>query len=57
MNEHFLVAYVSEDTRVIGLDHSTDADWKNVLAAQIALRDHLNWRIKNQDKCPYCEGD
>lgn len=51
--EHFLVAYVSQDTKVIGIDHPTEASWEDVLQAHIALRDRLNVRIAEQDKCPF----
>jgi len=51
--EHFLSAYVSEDTKVIGIEHHTDADWHAVLAAHVALRDRLDERIAEMDKCPH----
>ena len=50
--ERFLLAYVSADTRIIGVEHPTDAAWSEVYAAHVALRDRLNERINEQDKCP-----
>ena len=52
-DEHFLVAYVSKDTKVIGIEHPTGASFEDVLAAHIALRDRLNVRIEEQDNCPF----
>ena len=52
-DEHFLVAHVSKDTKVIGIDHPTGASFEDVLAAHIALRDRLNVRIEEQDNCPF----
>lgn len=51
--EEFLVARVSQDTRVIGIDHPTEATWDDVLAAHIALRDRLNVRLAEMGKCPF----
>lgn len=51
--ERFLLAYVSQDTKVIGIEHPTEAIWQDVLAAHIALRDRLNLRIAEQEKCPF----
>jgi len=50
--ERFLTAYVSEDTKVIGIEHPTEADWNKVLAAHVALRDYINARISEMGKCP-----
>jgi len=51
--ERFLLAYVSHDTKVIGIEHPTEAPWDDVLNAHIALRDRLNVRIAEQKKCPH----
>ena len=51
--EDFLVARVSQDTKVIGIDHPTEAPWVDVLAAHVALRDWLNQRLADMDKCPF----
>jgi hypothetical protein len=53
MLEQWLTAYVSQDTKIIGIEHPTEADWQEVLNAHIALRDRLNVRIAEQDKCPH----
>lgn len=50
--ERFLTAYVSRDTRVIGIEHPTEADWHEVRQAHEALRDRLNERLGAQDDCP-----
>lgn len=47
-----LVARVSPDG-TIGIDHPTDADWHDILARHIALRDRLNERIAEQENCPF----
>ncbi len=52
VSEEFLVARVSQDGKIIGIDHPTEAPWDDVLNAHIALRDRLNERIAEQDKCP-----
>lgn len=52
-DERFLLAYVSRDTKIIGIEHPTEADWSEVLAAHVALRDRLNVRIAEQEKCPF----
>jgi hypothetical protein len=52
-DEKFLLAYVSRDSKVVGLEHDTDADWCEVLNAHVALRDRLNERIAGMDKCPF----
>jgi hypothetical protein len=52
-DERFLTAYVSKDTRTIGIEHPTGADFQNVLEAHVALRDRLNVRIAEQQKCPF----
>lgn len=57
MAEDFLTAHVSQDCRIIGLEHPTDADWNEVRAALIALRNHLTWRIDNARLCPYTKGE
>lgn len=49
---HFLTAYASADGKESGIDHPTDADWNEVRTAHVALRDWLNYRIENEDKCP-----
>lgn len=51
--EHFLTAYASKDGRETGIDHPTDADWNDVMAAHVGLRDWLNDRIANQGSCPH----
>lgn len=50
--EEFLTAYVSEDAKVIGIEHDTDADWRKVHDAHVALRDRLEERIREREKCP-----
>jgi len=50
--EEFLTAYVSEDAKVIGIEHDTDADWHKVYDAHVALRDRLEERIREREKCP-----
>lgn len=50
--ESFLLAYVSRDTKVIGIEHPTEADWQDVHAAHVALRDRLNERLAEADLCP-----
>lgn len=52
-DEEWLVARVSRDTKIIGIDHPTEADWNDVLQAHIALRDRLNVRIAGQQNCPH----
>lgn len=52
-DEEWLVARVSQDTKIIGIDHPTEADWNDVLQAHIALRDRLNERIAEQTNCPF----
>ncbi len=47
-----LVARVTPDG-TIGIDHPTDADWNDILARHIALRDRLNERIAEQQGCPF----
>lgn len=51
--EQFLIAHVSRDGRVIGVDHPSTAPWEDVLAAHVMLRDHLNDRITRQRACPF----
>jgi len=51
--EHFMTANVSRDGKIVGIDHSTDANWYDVLNAHIVLRDRLNERIREMDKCPF----
>lgn len=51
-DERFLVACVSEDGTVSGIDHPTDAPWETVLNAHVALRDRLDERIAEQNGCP-----
>jgi hypothetical protein len=51
--DYFLTAYVSKDGRTVGIDHPTEADWNDVLTAHIGLRDRLNERIAEQEKCPF----
>lgn len=50
--EQFLLAYVSQDAKIIGIEHDTDADWHEVQRAHEALRDRLNVRLAERDKCP-----
>lgn len=50
--EDFLVARVSPDAKVVGVEHATSADWHAVKAAHVALRDYLSARIANAGKCP-----
>jgi len=50
--EDFLTARVSQDGKVIGIDHPADAYWPDVLNAHVALRDHIDKRIAEQNKCP-----
>ena len=50
--EDFLVARVSPDAKVVGVEHATSADWHVVKAAHVALRDYLSARIANAGKCP-----
>ena len=50
--EKFLTAYVSEDSKIIGIEHDTDADWHKVHDAHVALRDRLEERIREREKCP-----
>ena len=47
-----LVARVTPEG-TIGIDHPTDADWNDILARHIALRDRLNERIAEQQGCPF----
>lgn len=51
--EHFLVAHVSKDGKMVGIDHPCDAVWADVLTAHVALRDRINERIAEQDGCPF----
>jgi hypothetical protein len=51
--DYFLTAYVSKDGRTVGIDHPTEADWNDVLTAHVGLRDRLNERIAEQEKCPF----
>lgn len=51
--EHFLVAHVSKDGKMVGIDHPCDAVWADVLAAHVALRDRINERIAALDGCPF----
>lgn len=51
--ERFLTAYVSEDAKVIGIEHETEADWHAVQRAHEALRDRLNVRLAEREKCPF----
>lgn len=50
--EKFLTAYVSEDSKIIGIEHDTDADWHKVHDAHIALWNRLEERIREREKCP-----
>lgn len=50
--ESFLLAYVSRDTKIIGIEHPTEANWQDVYAAHVALRDRLNERLAQADFCP-----
>lgn len=50
--EKFLTAYVSEDCKIIGIEHDTDADWHKVHDAHIALWNRLEERIREREKCP-----
>jgi hypothetical protein len=52
MREKFLKAYVSQDGKIVGIDHETEADWGEVYRAHVILRDRLNERIAHMDKCP-----
>ena len=52
-HEEFLVARVSQDARVVGIDHPKEAPWEDVRAAHIALRDRLNERLEQADLCPH----
>lgn len=53
-DENFMVVTVSRDGRQVGINHPTEADWNDVLQAHIGLRDRLNERIAEQEKCPLC---
>jgi len=53
MREDFLIAHVSADGSVVGIDHPTDAPWADVLRAHVVLRDHLDERIRRQSACPH----
>lgn len=55
--ENWLQARVSQDAKTIGIDHPTEADWQEVLRAHIVLRDRLNKRIAEQQKCPHRPSD
>ena len=48
----WFTATVSQDATTIGIDHPADADWFEVRRAHVALRDRLNERLDDQDKCP-----
>lgn len=50
--EKFLTAYVSEDSKIIGIEHDADADWHKVHDAHIALWNRLEERIRDREKCP-----
>ncbi|WP_292362999.1 Gp49 family protein [Mesorhizobium sp.] len=50
--EPFLIAYVSEDGKEVGIEHDTEADWGKVYMGHVVLRDRLNERIAQMDKCP-----
>jgi hypothetical protein len=52
-DEEFLVARVSRDGRIIGIDHPTNADWQEVLHAHHVLMQRLTDRLVDQDKCPF----
>ncbi len=52
-DERFLVAYVSQDAKVIGIEHDTEADWVAVHRAHVVLRDRLNERLAEREKCPF----
>lgn len=51
--DSFLVAHVSKDGTVVGIDHPCDALWSDVLRAHLALRDRINERVDAQDGCPF----
>jgi len=51
--ERFLLAYVSQDAKIVGIEHDTDADWHEVQRAHEVLRDRLNERLAERDKCPF----
>lgn len=51
--ERFLTAYVSQDGKVIGIEHDTEADWHEIQRAHEVLRDRLNVRLAERDKCPF----
>ena len=51
--QNFMVVTVSQDGTEIGIDHPTDADWNDVFRAHISLRDRMNERIAEMDKCPF----
>ena len=52
IDENFLVARVSKDGRVIGIEHPTNADWNDVLRAHFALNLRIAERLAAQNKCP-----
>ena len=51
--ENYLVARVSNDGKLVGIDHPCDAVWSDVMVAHVALRDYINERIARQDACPF----
>lgn len=54
-DENFLRAHVSRNCKVVGIDHPGPgvADWHEVRAAHIALRDRINERLEAEDRCPF----
>lgn len=52
-SERFLTAYVSQDAKIIGIEHETEADWGEVHRAHEALRDRLNERLVEREQCPF----
>jgi hypothetical protein len=51
--ERFLLAYVSQDAHIVGIEHDTEADWDEVFRAHTVLRDRLNERLAEMEKCPF----